>query len=255
MKKAFYIFIILLLSLNCDYIYAQSKKGKKDWANMSVKEKRNAINDLGNSIRTIQSEINGLRADSAKTHNQFIQLDSLMSSSRAEREDVIRLANSNNRKKENLDGQIGSLNHELSEINKMVRYITAYVDDKLCYPWNSSVNGAISAIDSIRDPKLHKEYEGKKELLVQYKQLYDQVILVIKNAQEDRARIDSTQIEDYKSRMLSQISTTDYVRNYSGKIPFLETIIKHFRSEVNKHTPKYIADFRTLLRYDEIERL
>lgn len=255
MNKIFFILSLMLLCLECNITYAQSNKGKKDWANMSVRDRRKAITNLENDIKTIQGEINDLRKDSIETYNQYILLDSLVSSTLAEREEAQRLVNTNNRKKGGLNSQIGALNTNLSEIDKMDQYITMYIDDKLLYPWNSSVNGAISAIDSIRNPKLHKEYEGKKELLIQYKQLYDQVLLVIKNAQSDKARTDSTQIGDYKSRMLSQMNTTDYVRKYNGKIPFLETLIKHFKDELNRHSPKHFADFRVYLRYDEIEKM
>lgn len=254
MKKILFIAIAWAFCLNST-IYAQSARTPRNWSKMSFKEKTKYNDGLEKKILALQDSISILRTDSVSMVEQVFKLDSEFNSNKKFYDKASLTVNNNQVQKKKLGQEIESYNSELSDLSKYDNYIIAYAKDKLRYPWNSSVNSAIAAIDSLKDEKLRAKYAETRTLLKGYEQLYSEVISVIEEAQRDPTRLDTTLVMNYKERTVSLIDHTKYEENYKGRIPFLEILIKEFRSRLNRHSREQPADFQVLLHYDAIEKM
>lgn len=258
MKKVAFILILLILSISdINIAFAQSKKGQKSWSNLSVKEKRKSISALETEIASLQGAIRGLKTDSIKFNGELCKLDSQYSSNKDNIESIQRRVTDTANKRKSIEQDIKSVNSEISNISRYDLYIVDYVNDKLRYPWNSSVNSAIAAIDSIKSPTLRNKYAETKTLLKGYESLYNEVLGVINEAQKDgmRTYMDTTQIDVYKSKWLQAMNRTNYIYNYKGKIPFLDRMVSIYIRILSQHSKEHPANFSILLHYDAIEKM
>lgn len=179
MKKTFFI-AFLLITLFCDInvSFAQSENSNKTWAGMSIKEKRNAITKLEGDIAVLQSAIKKQKLDSIKSQRAYCQLDSEMTANKTHFDAIQKKCAWSINKKNSLQQNIESINSELSKIAIYDQYIIDYASDKLFYPWNSSVNSAVSALDSIKSPSLKSKSLQLKSLLQKYESMYNEIINV-----------------------------------------------------------------------------
>lgn len=255
MKKTAIILLLILSICDINVVYAQSKK--KAWTDMSVKEKRKAISGLESEIGSLKKNVSELRADSLKTTGELCKLDSEYMSNKAKTEATQKKIADTANKRKSLEQDIKSVNSEISNISRYDQYIVDYVNDKLRYPWNSSVNSAITAIDSIKSPTLRNKYAETKTLLKEYENLYNEVLGVINEAQKDgmRTYTDTAQIDVYKSKWLQAMNRTNYISNYKGKIPFLDRMVSIYIRILNQHSKEHPANFSILLHYDAIEKM
>lgn len=257
MKKVAFILILMILTISdINVASAQSKKGQKPWSNLSVKEKLKEISALESEITSLQGAISRLKTDSIKFNGELCKLDSQYSSNKDNIESIQKRVTDTANKRKSIEQDIKSVNSEISNISRYDQYIVDYVNDKLRYPWNSSVNSAIAAIDSIKSPALKNKYADVKTLLKGYESLYNEVLGVINEAQKDgmRTYTDTTQIDVYKDKWLQSMNSTSYISNYKGKIPFLDRMVSIYNRKLNQHSKEHPADFSVLLHYDAFER-
>lgn len=256
MKKTFFI-AFLLITLFCDInvSFAQSENSNKTWAGMSIKEKRNAITKLEGDIAVLQSAIKKQKLDSIKSQRAYCQLDSEMTANKTHFDAIQKKCAWSINKKNSLQQNIESINSELSKIAIYDQYIIDYASDKLFYPWNSSVNSAVSALDSIKSPSLKSKSLQLKSLLQKYESMYNEIINVIKVAQNDKFRTDTDNTVLFKNKVSLMMTHTVYMSGYKSRIPFLDRMINLFYRQLNLHAKGHIADFEFLLHYDRIEKM
>ena len=255
MKKTFLIAFLLIMFL-CDInvSFAHTNGFKKTWTDMSIKEKCKAINELEADITVLQSAIKKQKLDSIKSQLTYCQFDSEMTANKTHFDAIQKKCTWSINKKNSLKQNIESINSELSKIAIYDQYIIDYASDKLFYPWNSSVNSAVSALDSIKSPSLKSKSLQLKSLLQKYESMYNEIINVIKVAQNDKFRTDTDNTVLFKNKSLMMTHTV-YMSGYKSRIPFLDRLINLFYRQLNLHSKGHIADFEFLLHYDSIEKM
>lgn len=83
--------------------------------------------------------------------------------------------------------------------------------------------------------------------------MYNEIINVIKVAQNDKFRTDTDNTVLFKNKVSLMMTHTVYMSGYKSRIPFLDRLINLFYRQLNLHSKGHIADFGILLQYDKIE--
>lgn len=236
---------------------------EKQWKKELVKNEKEDKLSL-DSISSLQGRINKIKIQLKQKKDSLSMLDSALLTNHKTLIKSQRTDSVNSISVSCLLQRNDSLNRLIANTqSKNDKYLSLYIEDKLNYPWTNSARGAIEAIDSINEEKVRLEYSNIKSILQNddYKNMYEQMILVLKQAQSDSLRTDPTKVDLYKEKMSNLINSTVYVKKYvkggnaSIKIPFLDKLYREFLKELRLHKANDFPDFRTLISYDRIENM